>query len=339
MAAKKRSRVKRSRQRGAKKSRAINTMPLYVALVIVFIGYFLLQNVASFAVILGALIFFLIIAALVLEISNGFREEGYKKNTIEIIVAIGIVLIIWVLLRVVLNTPYPLDVVPSCSMLPALNRGDMILLQGVNKNNIVAPVVNVTSSEWNLSFANVNTEALQCVAYNQTPSGVKLSQIMKPGYSIGLLADNGGNEQIIPPSKQNGLLRYTCGMVGLKLQNGTVASEVSTTAITIANTTITGDKNNSIIVYQTSPQDEFYKLGDSYIVHRIYALVNVSGTYYSLTKGDNNPGLDVQFFNTPANISQIGGKVIGSVPYIGYLKLILSNNFVEPTGCNYTTEN
>ena len=125
----------------------------------------------------------------------------------------------------------------------------------------------------------------------------------------------------------------------MQLQNGSIAQEASVTSITIGNTTITGDKNNSIVVYQTIPQDSFYKLGDSYIVHRVYAILNVSGTYYTLTKGDNNPGLDIQYLNAPANISQVGGKVIGSVPYLGYVKLILSNNFVEPTGCNYTTMN
>ena len=98
-------------------------------------------------------------------------------------------------------------------------------------------------------------------------------------------------------------------------------------------------KNDSVVVYQTVPQDQFYKYGDTYVVHRVYALVNVSGTYYVLTKGDNNPGLDIQYFNIPPNLTYVEGKVIGSVPFVGYLKLILSNNFVEPAGCNTTVQN
>ncbi len=331
----------KARRRAAPKPKKIvNTLPLYIILIIAFIGYFLLQAYTGIAVVLGVIVFFLIIAILVIEVSNGIKEEGFKKNLIEIAVAIILVLVLWFGLRALLNTQYPLDVVPSCSMLPALSRGDMIVLQGANQNNLVAPIVNVTTSQWGKSFSNINTEALECVAYNQSSTGVKLSQLILPGYRIGLLKDNNGSEVIVQQQSQNGsLIRYTCGAVPIVLQGGGIEQEVSTTAITIGNTTITGDKNNSIVVYQTVPQDSFYKDGDSYIVHRVYALVNVSGTYYTLTKGDNNPGLDIQYFNTPANLSQLGGKVIASIPYIGYVKLILSNNFVEPTGCNYTTEN
>ncbi len=324
----------------ARRRRTINTMPLYVILIVLFIIYFVFQKLPEVAVVFGAIIFFLIIAILIIEVSNGFEEEGFKKNIMEIGAAIIVVIVLWYALRAVLNTSYPLDVVPSCSMLPNLNRGDMILIQGVNKNSIGAPIVNVTQDQWNSSFSNLNTEALQCVAYSNNTGTAKLSQFVKPGYNIGLLKSTQYGARIVTNASQsNNIVRYACGAVNVKLQNGTVVSEASTVAITIANTTITGDRNNSIIVYQTVPQDQFYKYGDSYIVHRVYALLNVSGVYYVLTKGDNNPGLDIQYLNTPANLSQIGGKVIGSLPFIGYVKLILSNNFVEPTGCNYTTQN
>ncbi|MFI5412369.1 MAG: hypothetical protein ACHQX1_00575 [Candidatus Micrarchaeales archaeon] len=303
-----------------------------------FVIYFIFQRSSSFAIIFGAAIFFLIIIILVLEISNGFKEEGAKKNITEILAAVIIVVVFWYALRFVLNTNYPLDVVPSCSMLPVLHRGDMILLQGANQNNLIAPIVNVTSSQFSSSFSSTGTEALQCVAYSANNGNVRVSQIVSPGDNVGLLLVSSTGSEIVQNSYQNNsLVKYTCGIVNVTYQNGTVEKEASTTAITIGNTTITGDKNNSVIVYATVPQDQFYREGDGYIVHRVYALINASGTYYALTKGDNNPGLDVQYMNTPANLSQIGGKVIGSVPFLGYIKLILSNNFVEPTGCNYTT--
>lgn len=329
--------ARRSKQR----AKPVNTIPLYVALVIVFIAYFLFQSTTGIAVVLGALVFFLVIAILVIEVMNGFREVGTKRNIIEIALAVIIVLVIWFVLRLALNTANPLDVVPSCSMLPSLQRGDMILIQGANQNNLKAPIVNVTRSEWDSSFSSVNTESLQCVAYSEEGSSVRLSQFVLSGYSVGLLkSSSGGTAEIVPPSAQNAsLVKYSCGTVNVTFENGTVEKEASTTAITIGNTTINGDRNNSIVVYQTVPQDDFYKLGDSYIVHRVYAILNVSGTYYTLTKGDNNPGLDIQYLNAPANLSQgqVGGKVVAGIPYLGYLKLILSNNFVEPTGCNYTT--
>jgi hypothetical protein len=67
-------------------------------------------------------------------------------------------------------------------------------------------------------------------------------------------------------------------------------------------------------------------------------VLNVSGKYYVLTKGDNNPGLDLQYGNYPSNMSFIEGKVVASIPYLGYLKLALSNSFVEPSGCNSTVQ-
>ncbi len=323
-----------------KRDKPIDTLPLYIALAVIFIAYFIFQRSPGLSILLGALVFFLIAVILVIEIMNGFKEVGAKRNLIEIGVAILLVIVIWFVLRYTLNTAYPLDVVPSCSMLPVLHRGDMIVIQGATPSNLKAPIVNVTKSEWQSSFGSINTESLECVAYSQTGTTVKLSQFLSPGYTIGLLKSSGGVSEIIPVQNQS-LVKYTCGAVNVTFQNGTVEKEAATTAITIGNTTITGDKNNSIVVYQTIPQDNFYKFGDSYIVHRIYAIVNVSGTYYVLTKGDNNPGLDIQYFNAPANLSQnqVGGKVIASIPYIGYVKLIISNNFVEPTGCNYTTSN
>jgi hypothetical protein len=114
---------------------------------------------------------------------------------------------------------------------------------------------------------------------------------------------------------------------------------VYTSGISIGGQTIVGDRNNSVVVYSTVPQDLFYQEGDGYIVHRVYAILNVSGDYYVLTKGDNNPGLDVQYSNYPANLSYVQGKVVASIPYLGYLKLILSSHFTEPAGCNSTIQN
>jgi len=317
----------------------VNTLPIYVLVIVLFVAYFVFQNSGALSIIIGSTLFFVIIILIVLEVANGIREEGIGRNILEIALAIVIVLVLWFALRFILNTSYPIDVVPSCSMLPALSRGDMIFVQGVNQTGISAPIVNVSSQQFTSSFTNSRTESLECVAYNRTGSSIQVSQIIKPGYHVGLLESNNASYSIINPAAQTGAIKYICGAVNVTYQNSTVKSEASTIGITIENTTIYGDRNNSVVVYQTIPQDLFYQEGDSYIVHRVYAVVNASGSYYVLTKGDNNPGLDVQYFNYPANVSQVQGKVIGSVPYLGYLKLILSNNFVEPTGCNYTTQN
>jgi len=72
------------------------------------------------------------------------------------------------------------------------------------------------------------------------------------------------------------------------------------------------------------------------IIHRIYAILNVSGSYYFLTKGDNNQALDIEFGNYPANETSVVGYVIAEIPVLGYVKLILSGQLSVPQGCNQT---
>ncbi|MGI0100749.1 MAG: hypothetical protein ACREBH_03490 [Candidatus Micrarchaeaceae archaeon] len=321
-------------RKGSKKG-AINTLPLYIALLILFILFIYFQG-SSVSVVFGIALFLLIIIVLVIEITSGIKEEGVTKNVIEIGAAVLIVLIFWFSLKAVLHTNYPLDVVPSCSMLPQLKRGDMIVLHGVQGiSQIKAPVININYQAYSRLEGGIQNEFLSCVAYRNYGNGVEISQIIYPGYSVGIYSSVEDN--IVPNTYQQGnLIQYTCGSKEIKFQNGTTESEAYTTSVTINGTTIYGDTNNSVLVYQTIPKDYFYKLGDSYIVHRAYAVLNVSGNYIVLTKGDNNPGLDLQYGNYLANLSSVQGKVIGTVPYIGYLKLALSNSFVEPAGCNST---
>ena len=75
-------------------------------------------------------------------------------------------------------------------------------------------------------------------------------------------------------------------------------------------------------------------IGD--IIHRVVAALNVNGSYYILTKGDNNPGLDMEFGNYPINQSSVIGYDIATVPLIGYLKLIVSGQLGAVAGCNQT---
>ena len=320
------------------KHNSITTWPLYIVLVLAFILYIIYQGSQSLAVIFGVMAFVILVVLIGLEVVNGSRESGRLRSALEIIAAIAIVLIAWFAMKAILHTNYPIDAVPSCSMLPALQRGDMILLQGTNASAINAPQVHVTQSGLQSMLGSINSESLECVAYNVTGDTLYISQIVQPGYSVGLFKPSPGSAgggSIVPYSSQSGnLVQYMCGTANVVYGNGTVEQEAYTKSITIGNRTITGDRNNSIVVYQTVPQDSFYQDGDTYIVHRVYAVLNASGTYYYLTKGDNNPGLDMQYQNYPASQSHIEGKVIGKAPFLGYLKLILSGTLSQPAGCN-----
>ena len=333
-----------TRKQGTAKNKKDNSRngftvwPIYVMIAIALVLYVLLERIEIFAIILGVSIFFLIIIAIVLEVMSGGSSMGYKRSIIEIIIAIVIVVAFWYGLKVVLNTSNPVDVVPSCSMLPYLHRGDLILLHGLsNVSQIKAPIIGVTSSQMARVLSSPDSESLSCVAYKTNSTGTYIRQTLADGYKVGLIEDVNGVYHLVNSSEQSSnVIQYSCGTREVRLSTGQILNEAYTTGITINGVTVNGDRNNSIVVYATRPEDLFYKEGDAYIVHRVYAILNDSGRYFTLTKGDNNPGLDIQYGNYPANFSEVSGKVIGVIPYLGYLKLIISGNLVVPQGCNST---
>lgn len=307
-------------------------------IIVALVLYILLERIRILAITLGIVTFFLIIIAIVLELISGKNEVGYKKSILEIAVAIIVVVVLWYGLKFFLATNSPIDVVPSCSMLPYLHRGDMIFLHGVSSiSQIKAPIIDVTSSQMSMVLSSPDSESLSCVAYITNASGTYIRQTLAPGYKVGLIEDSNGVYRLVSKQEESGnVVQYTCGTREVKLSTGQILNEAYTTSITVNNRTIAGDRNNSIVVYGTRPGDLFYEEGDAYVVHRVYAILNDSGDYYVLTKGDNNPGLDIQYGNYPPNMSQVQGKVVGVIPYLGYLKLIISGNLVVPQGCNST---
>lgn len=321
--------------------KGINTLPLYILLVVLFVIYILFQSVSAISSIVGIALFLVIIVLILLEVMNGFKEEGLGKNLLEIGLAVLAVVVFWFALEFLLHTSYPLDVVPSCSMLPNLKRGDLIVLEGTQGvKGIKAPIIDISNATYQSFQNNIQNEFLSCVAYNQTGNRATISQLIKPGYQLGLYKSSGQSGGEIVPQTFEGtnLIKYTCGRQQIVYTNGTSAYEAYTSSVTINGTTLYGDANNSVVVYATIPKDYFYQLGDTYIVHRAYAVLNVSGAYYVLTKGDNNPGLDLQYANYPSPTNSVEGRVLLSIPYLGYLKLVLSNSFVEPAGCNSTVQ-
>ncbi len=318
-------------------AKQINTLPLYVLIILLFAVYIYFQRSSLLSLIFGTALFLLIIALIVLEIFNITKENktNIKKDIVEVIIAIFAVVLLYFGLRIILQTNSPLNVVPSCSMLPVLQRGDLVVLSG-NMKNIKAPIINISSKSFSNLLNNITNEFLVCQSYNSTLRS--FTQYFSPGDKAVLSKFNPmTNTYSIVQNQNNSLIEYNCGIKNIKFANNTIKQVAYTTSVKINNTIINTDRNNTIIVYKTIPNDSFYKLGDLFIVHRIFAVLNVSNKYYYLTKGDNNPGLDMQYGNYPINSTSIEGKVIAVIPYLGYLKLVLSNNIVQPYGCNFTT--
>ena len=136
-----------------KRTKQIPVLPLYILLIIMFAVYLLYQHIPIIADISGIAILLSIIAIIAIELINGFNDQGLVRNIIELVIVIVAVFAIWTGMKIALGTQYPIDVVPSCSMLPALQRGDILLLQGVSGTNginrIKAPIVNITPSSYN----------------------------------------------------------------------------------------------------------------------------------------------------------------------------------------------
>ncbi|MBI3587743.1 hypothetical protein HY995_05510 [Candidatus Micrarchaeota archaeon] len=57
--------------------------------------------------------------------------KGVKSTIVELAYALGLAVAVWLVLQFLLGTDTPVDVVTSCSMLPNLERGDMIVVQGL----------------------------------------------------------------------------------------------------------------------------------------------------------------------------------------------------------------
>jgi len=317
--------------------------PFYLLLAILIIIY-ALHN--SF--LLGSFIFLLIIVILILEAKISIETEGKAKSIIDIGIAIVAVLLFWLLLIIVLNTSSPIDTVASCSMLPALQRGDLVVLHGIGNPALFAkahnvPLINVSEPAFASMENNMNTEFLAYYAYFDSNKS-KISSIIPIGssYNIGLyntyciynyiyLRRSGSIYRCFVSSQDNNLIKYNYA-IGNVIIGGKQYNVVYTSSITINNITISQNFSNPIIVYRTTPRDYFS--GD--IIHRLYAILNVSGSYYFLTMGDNNPGLDIEFANYMPNESSVVGYVIARVPVLGYLKLIISGQFGQVAGCNQT---
>ncbi len=329
MQAAKRKRAPRSPRRA---KAGIKTWPLYI-LFFAFLGLYIYTQGNGISVAFGAVDIFLIVTIIVLDFASSGRESGYFKSLMEIAIAIVIIAAFFFSLRFILKTPDPLDVVPSCSMLPALQRGDLIVLQGRELAELKAPIVNVTAGQ--LSAMGSGSEALVCLAYSMHGGSTSLSQYYLPGYDIGLFRFTGSGYEFAN-SQEGNPVAYYCGQRTVSFENGSGADIVYTTGISVNGTYISEDLNNSIVVYKTVPQDYFYRIGDTYIVHRLYAILNVSGSYYGLTKGDNNPALDMQYGNLPSSSKDVQGTIVADIPYLGYLKLLIGGQLQRPTGCNST---
>ncbi len=309
--------------------------------------------------IVGAVAVILIVVTLVAEFRASIKEEGTKRSVYEVIVALVVVVVGWLAISALLQTSSPINVVASCSMLPTLHRGDMVFLHGItNMSQFLSshhvPIIYVGGSSftslinisrtWRVYLPYYSNRTASIIPFGANPFGS--FTLHGSDYQIGLYDFNcveyyesrGLFTQLYKcylnqTAKSGGLVQYSYSIEKLSASNGTMGSVVVTSGIKIANTSITENYSNPIIVYATVPNDSYPQ---SDIVHRLVAAVNDDGTYYLLTKGDNNPYLDLQVLNYPVSQNSVIGYVIGSAPILGYVKILLSGQLASVAGCNQT---
>ncbi len=93
-----------------------------------FTGFFYVLTQQAVVGVLSFLFLVLVIARDVLP--KSYSQSGVWVAVKELVIAAAWAVGFWLVLSFLLQTSSPVDVVTSCSMLPVLQRGDLLLLQG-----------------------------------------------------------------------------------------------------------------------------------------------------------------------------------------------------------------
>jgi len=226
------------------------------------------------------------------------RDGGWKL-IVELFVALAVAVAAWFAFGFVLQTDTPLNVVTSCSMLPNLERGDLIVLQG---GGVSAQEVQIDA---NLSGASYESNPYY-ITGGESRLAVMFTDVVVGGsqpFSYPLrsctLRNRSGSEQAVPcaPIVQYGNANYSSA-------------------------------GNDVIVY--NPEPRIYGL----IIHRALLRLKADDGYYYLTKGDNNQFADQRTGIQLVPASDVKGKVLLRIPLLGYLKLFFFLQIEEPKGCD-----
>ncbi len=289
----------KQQERYAKQYSKLTT--LFLALLALSLaGYALTQN-AFFAV--GVFVF--LIALFAADFTRAKVErKGWRQTVYEIITAFGLAVAVWLALSFVLQTSTPLNVVTSCSMLPALERGDLIILQG---GRVRAP-------EASVPFALSNARTVE-----KRLDSPFLGKSYRLFYSTVVDASDAVNY-----SFAECVVRALDGRV--------VARDACVDSAFVGGTVFRQNADNDVVVYEAVPAK--YGL----IIHRVFARLNATDGVFYLTKGDNNAFVDQQVGISLVPEDRVRGKVLFRIPFVGYLKLFLFLQFDEPPGCRQILE-
>ncbi len=304
----------------------------YYLIAICFLAFLLTKNP-----VFGILVAIFIFSLLLTEAFAGASSHGWKKEAKETGIALLAALIVWFGASFLLGTASPLNGIVTCSMLPNLERGDMVVLQGGIPK---AQTIDVTPDDF-ISLTNPKAT----VYYSN-------SSLEVMGSIFAYCAQKKGSEALCnsfiesPESfrETRGNFQFNYRKCDVTSTNGAyIGYAPCLESISYKGQIYSFNKSNDIIVYTPGTQ-ELYFPND--IIHRAFVQIKSGSKTYYITRGDNNVVADIQGynyangkFNLPPSQEQLKGHVLVRLPYIGYFKLFISFfqigdlAFVEPQGC------
>ena len=283
---------------------------------------------------LAALVVIEIVFFVGLEIKDGVKKHGWKHEIVDTFIAVIVAVLLWLGASYILNTSTPVSGVVSCSMLPNLERGDFIVVQGKEP---LAYEISMSESELNALANGPYSAVFKGTEY---PIPMPLYSYCSCYSSESLCRNFNENPESV--AEKAGPFTYHYEMCEIDYRN----QDIKGYGKCLAYVEFRGNKyytnlSNDVIVYQPGSGDLYANVGD--IVHRLFFKIDVNGEKYHITKGDNNPIFDIQVMNCnypnlrnrPIPEENVKGKVIARVPYLGYLKLFISGFWQGDSQCEW----
>ncbi len=285
-------------------------------------------------ILLGIVIAIEIFAFVGLEVKSGVKAHGWKNELIDTVIALAVAVFLWYGAGFLLNTETPVSGVVSCSMLPNLQRGDFVFVQGAEVN---AYDIEMTSSQ---------VESLNGAAHITYGNKSKTIPVSIFPYCTAHRSEEMCQEFVMNPAsivEKKGAFTYRYERCPLTYKNGTEVYQPCVKSVEFEGTEYLTNHSNDVIIYQPPSYDLYSVIGD--IVHRTFFRIDVDGEYYYVTRGDNNPYLDIQAYdyrfdmiNRPVPEEYLRGKVIGRLPLLGYFKLFIHGFFTADPQCDTQLE-
>lgn len=269
-----------------------------------------------------------------MEITSGAKSHGWKKELLDTAIALIVAVGIWYGASFLLNTSSPVSGVVSCSMLPNLARGDFVLVQGAD---VKAYPIAMTDNELK---SLTNNPTIFYNGKNTTIEGSLYSYCRLYAQTEPCQALINNPESVV---EQKGAFSYHYSACPLSFSSGNSLKIPCVSSVDFKGKNYLANFSNDIIVYQPPKGDLYSYVGD--IIHRAMFKINVGNKVYYLTRGDNNPILDIQAYdygnhllNQPIPSENVRGKTLLRVPILGYFKLFISGYFQEDPQCKTQLE-